>query len=214
MNNIPSQFLPQRVGVAGWRVLGLDLDGVCADYTEALRRYCMEKMGRPREDFPEPTTYNLGKASWPFASTADYFKWHRSAVEDGLYATLPIYPGVVETLTRLSDAHVYIRIVSHRLFLSGLHHRIVTDTSAWLEHHGVPFMSLCFTGLKDSVEATVYVEDSPEQVTILRSAERGSVVVYDQLYNRSLEGPRMYGWDASADLLLQTFEENLSGPAG
>lgn len=32
MATIPEQYESQRVGVQGYRVLNLDLDGVCADY--------------------------------------------------------------------------------------------------------------------------------------------------------------------------------------
>ena len=39
MATIPEQYESQRVGVQGYRVLNLDLDGVCADYKGAIRDY-------------------------------------------------------------------------------------------------------------------------------------------------------------------------------
>ena len=37
MTMIPREYEGQRVGVNGYRVLNLDLDGVCADYAGAMR---------------------------------------------------------------------------------------------------------------------------------------------------------------------------------
>lgn len=36
---IPEQYANQQVGISGYRVLNLDLDGVCADYAGAMRDY-------------------------------------------------------------------------------------------------------------------------------------------------------------------------------
>lgn len=55
MATIPEQYESQRVGVQGYRVLNLDLDGVCADYKGAIRDYlqrqgidCRNVRCRPR----------------------------------------------------------------------------------------------------------------------------------------------------------------------
>ena len=49
MATIPEQCESQRVGVQGYRVLNLDLDGVCADYKGAIRDY----LQRQGIDVPE-----------------------------------------------------------------------------------------------------------------------------------------------------------------
>ena len=49
MATIPEQYESQRVGVQGYRVLNLDLDGVCADYKGAIRDY----LQRQGVDVPE-----------------------------------------------------------------------------------------------------------------------------------------------------------------
>ena len=49
MATIPEQYESQRVGVQGYRVLNLDLDGVCADYKGAIRDY----LQRQGIDVPE-----------------------------------------------------------------------------------------------------------------------------------------------------------------
>ena len=72
-------------------------------------------------------------------------------MEQGLYSTMPLIPGAAEAIQKLSDAGAHIRIVTHRLIFGGWHQKVVSDTAAWLEASRIPYMSLCFTGLKDSV---------------------------------------------------------------
>ena len=68
-------------------------------------------------------------------------------------------------------------------------------------------MSLCFAGLKDSIQATVHIDDSPANIAVLREVGQ-HVVVFDQPYNRKLGGPRIADWsDASVDQLLDWFEQ-------
>lgn len=199
--SIPEQYLDQAVGKLGFRVLGLDLDGVCGDYVAALRAFCMEQMGLPAERFPDPTSYNLAKAGWPFSDTADYLSWHRKAVQAGIYRTIPAMPGLADALHDLDKADVHIRIVSHRLIMGGLHKKVVSDTAEWLEEHRIPYMSLCFTGLKDSISATLHIEDAPVMVDSLRGAEE-KVLIFDQPYNRHISGPRMTDWETAVPTIL------------
>ena len=61
MATIPEQYESQRVGVQGYRVLNLDLDGVCADYKGAIRDY----LQRQGIDVPEralQTAHSISRA--------------------------------------------------------------------------------------------------------------------------------------------------------
>ncbi len=50
-----------------------------------------------------------------------------------------------------------------------------SDTAAWLETSRIPYMSLCFTGLKDSVGSHVFLEEAPPTLRIFeRMASRSS----------------------------------------
>lgn len=192
-----SRFPDQRVGQLGFRVLGLDLDGVCADYVDGLREYCMLVMGLPREAFPDPTAYSLVDSGWPFRDTGHYLEVHRSAVRAGLYRNLKPYPGAPESLRVLSEASVHIRVISHRLFVAGLHAQVAADTAAWLDDHQIPYMSLCLTGLKDTVGSNVMVEDSPALIEAIR-ASGTAVAIFDQPYNQRLAGPRVKAWNVES----------------
>src|SRR5699024_838525 len=117
---------------------------------------------------PAPDTYDFPRAGWPLRDHDHFLQVHRQAVSAGMFRELPAYPGAVAAIRELSDRGAHIRVVTHRLLYGGDHERIVADTAHWLDKVGVPYMSLCFTGLKDSVGAHVYIEDSPDGITGIR----------------------------------------------
>ena len=143
---------------------------------------------------------------WPFETLDDYIETHKAAEREHLYATMKPLPGVAQALQRLANEHVYIRIVTHRLFVSGQHQMVVSDTAQWLDSNRIPYMSLCFTGLKDSMQATIHIDDSPANIETLREAGQ-HVVVFDQPYNSTYAGPRIDSWsDTNVETLLTLFE--------
>jgi 5'-nucleotidase len=181
-------------------VLGVDLDGVCADYESGLRASVAARRGvDPASLPPQETTGHF--AEWDL--TPDGFREaHRVAVvEDRIFRTLDPYPGVAEALWRLSDAGVWIRIITHRLLFNGLHEASAADTAFWLDQHDLPYRDLCFIGDKATVGADLYVDDSPHNIVALRAAGR-TAIVFDQRYNRHLDGPRVNAWAEMERLVL------------
>lgn len=173
-------------------VLGVDLDGVCGDYESALRASVASRRG-VEPDSLEPQRSTGHFTEWGL--TAEGFQEaHRIAVtEDRIFRTMEPYPDVAEVLWRLSDAGVWIRIITHRLLFNGLHESSAADTAVWLDQHDIPYRDLCFIGDKAMVGADVYIDDSPHNIINLREAGR-TAIVFDQLYNRHLDGPRVQSW--------------------
>lgn len=172
-------------------ILGVDLDGVCGDYTGALR----EVVAFHRAVDPEALPIDR---SWDFRewglSPAEFEQLHRAAVlEHRIFRTMPAMDGVAEVLWRLSDAGIWIRIITHRLYVNWGHATAVADTVDWLDAANIPYRDLCFLGAKPQVEADCYIEDAPHNVLALR--ETGAhVIVFDQPYNRDVDGPRAHDW--------------------
>jgi len=110
-----------------------------------------------------------------------------------MFRTMPVMPGAAEALWRLSDAGVWIRIITHRLWVNWGHAVAVSDTVEWLDRHAIPYRDICFLGRKPEVESDCYVDDSPDVIDALRDAGN-TVVVFDAPYNRHLEGPRAETW--------------------
>ena len=135
--------------------------------------------------------------SWEFAEWGvppeEFDRFHRLAVlEHRIFRTMDAIPGAAEALWRLSDAGVWVRIITHRLCVNWGHAIAVADTVEWLDRTGIPYRDICFLGGKPEVEAHAYVDDGPHNVVALR--EHGNdVVVFDQPYNRDVEGPARAG---------------------
>jgi beta-phosphoglucomutase-like phosphatase (HAD superfamily) len=69
----------------------------------------------------------------------------------------------------------------------------VVQTLEWLERHGVPYWDLCFMASKSSVDANVYVEDSPANIEALRRAGK-EVMIFRNSTNRDLPPPSATQW--------------------
>lgn len=180
------------------RILGVDVDNVLADYTAGLRRVVAEGTGRDPATLPDPTTWG---AYEEWGLNHDTFPtWHRRAVVDHrLFREADPIPGGAEALRRLSEDGVRIRIVTHRLYVSGTHEVAAGDTVEWLDRHEIPYWDLCFVARKGDVGCDVYIDDAPHNIQHLR--DRGHrAIVFDWPYNRevdghALDGPRATNWE-------------------
>jgi 5'(3')-deoxyribonucleotidase len=181
-------------------VLAVDLDGVCADHASAFRAIVAMERGLGPDDLPPQTTWDF--LEWDLGPT-EFDELHRRAVlEHRMFRTMPVVEGAPEVLWRLSDAGVWIRIVTHRLYTNWGHAVAAADTVAWLDAAGIPYRDLCFLGRKPEVEADLYVEDAPGHISELRAAGN-DVVVFDQPYNRGLPAPRATGWSEVESLVVE-----------
>jgi 5'(3')-deoxyribonucleotidase len=179
-------------------ILGVDLDGVCGDYAGALRQVVASEKGVDLASLPP-------QASWDFLewglAPGEFEQMHRKAVlEHRIFRSMPPVTGAADALWRLSDAGVWIRIITHRIYGNWGHAVAVGDTVAWLDSVGIPYRDLCFLGAKPQVEADCYIDDAPHNVEALR-ANGSHVIVFDQLYNRHLDGPRATDWTDVEELV-------------
>lgn len=185
-------------------VLGVDLDGVCGAHTERFREIVAERLDRPLADFPLERNWDF--TEWGFGP-GEFEDHHRHAVvEERMFRDMAVIDGAAEALWRLSDAGVWIRIITHRLYVNWGHQVAVTDTVEWLDRARIPYRDLCFLGAKPQVEANLYIDDSPGNVSALRGAGN-EVIVFDQPYNRDLRSPRATNWLEAEEIVLDRFTE-------
>ena len=179
-------------------VIGVDLDGVCADFYSRIREIAAEWFERPIEDLSQDVSYALGE--WGL-EPGEYDSLHRFAVtERDLFRTVPMIPGARRVLRKLSNEGYRIRIITHRLFIRYFHELAVSQTIHWLDHHGIPYWDLCFMKEKLQVGADIYVEDSPDNVASLR-ASGNFTICFGNTTNKHLEGPRATTWDEVYDMI-------------
>lgn len=172
-------------------VFGVDLDGVVADYTVGFRDVVAEERGIDPEMLPLDRQWDFHE--WGFGPD-DFDHFHRIAVtQRRILATLPMVEGAADALWRLSDAGVWIRVITHRLYTNWSHAAAISDTVTWLDDHQIPYRDICFLGAKPEVEADCYVDDAPHNIEALRAAGN-RVIIFDQPYNRGLADPRAADW--------------------
>ncbi len=181
-------------------VFGVDLDGVVADYTAGFREIVAEDRG------VDPSSL-ADERSWDFAEWGldvdDFNRLHNYAVnERRMLATLPAFAGAADALWRLSDAGVWIRIVTHRLYVNWGHAAAINDTVTWLDANRIPYRDICFLGAKPEVEADCYIDDAPHNIEQLRSADN-DVIVFDQPYNREFDGLRARTWEEVETIVVE-----------
>jgi FMN phosphatase YigB (HAD superfamily) len=144
--------------------IGIDLDGVCYDFTASLRHYLIE-----HEDYDphqlrsggvsdHDTTWNFYKDCWGM-TTEEFLAVCERGVDAGVvFGHGEPFEGTVETLEEFrSDGH-RLHIITNRSFGTRSHH----NTSEWLERHKVPFDSLVFSTHKTIIRPDVMVDDYPD----------------------------------------------------
>ncbi len=180
-------------------ILGVDLDGVVADHTRRFREIMAEIRGVDPESMSLDRSWDFSE--WGFAP-GEYAEFHRIGVmEHHMFRTMQLIEGAADVLWRLSDAGIWIRIITHRLYVHWGHAKAVADTATWLDGNRIPYRDLCFLGAKPQVEADAYIDDAPHNVAQLRAAGN-TVIVFDQPYNRELEGPRAGDWSDVEALVM------------
>ncbi|MDJ0769089.1 MAG: hypothetical protein QNJ12_09855 [Ilumatobacter sp.] len=181
-------------------ILGVDLDGVVGNHTVRFREIMAELRGIDPESLPLDRSWDFHE--WGFAPN-EYSRYHRIAVmEHDLFRTMPVIEGAADALWRLSDAGIWIRIITHRLYVHWGHEKAVGDTAAWLDTNKIPYRDLCFLGAKPQVEADAYVDDAPHNIEELRAAGN-TVIAFEQPYNRSIGGLRASSWPDVEEIVTE-----------
>ncbi|MFP5489555.1 MAG: 5' nucleotidase, NT5C type [Acidimicrobiia bacterium] len=188
-------------------ILGVDLDGVVADHTRRFREIYAGLRGIDPESLPLERSWDFHE--WGL-DNEQYSHYHRIAVmEHDMFRTMPLIEGAADALWRLSDAGIWIRIITHRLYVHWGHEKAVGDTAAWLDANRIPYRDLCFLGAKPQVEADAYIDDAPHNIEQLRAAGN-TVIAFDQPYNRALEGgPRAADWAEVESIVTELAAERL-----
>ena len=187
-------------------ILGVDLDGVVANHTWRFREIYAGLKGIDPQTLPLERSWDFHE--WGFEAD-EYAVYHRIAVmEHDMFRTMPVMDGAADVLWRLSDAGVWIRIITHRLYVHWGHEKAIADTAAWLDINKIPYPDLCFLGAKPQVEADAYIDDAPHNIEQLRAAGN-TVITFEQPYNRDLDGdPRAQSWADVEEIVMRLVTEH------
>ncbi len=183
-------------------VLGVDLDGVVADFARGLKPVAAEWLGLAEQQLTDEISYGFGE--WGLEAAGGYDALHRFAVKEReLFLRLPPVAGAPAALRRLDTIpELRIRIITHRLYIHWFHKEAIRQTTEWLERHGIPYWDLCFMRDKAAVGANLYLEDSPDNIRALRATGHETIVVVNST-NRDLPPPRATDWDGIEQLVRE-----------
>jgi len=177
-------------------ILGVDLDGVCADFYGRMREVAAEWFERPLDELTTDVSYGLPE--WGIATNdnnAQYNSLHRFAVtERDLFKTAGMIPGTRRVLWTLSEEGARIRIITNRLNINYFHDLAVTQTTGWLDYHAIPYRDLCFMKDKEQVGANIYIDDTPGNITSLRARDYYAICFANST-NKAVAAPRAESWD-------------------
>lgn len=174
-------------------IIGVDLDGVCADFLGRMREIAAEWLERDIEELTPDVSYGLRE--WGIKNAEQYNSLHRFAVtQRELFKTTPMIPGARRYLRQLSDDGARIRIITHRLYIHFFHKSAVEQTIDWLDKHGIPYWDLCFMKEKEQVGADVYIDDSPGNIEQLR-AKSLYTICFANSTNKNISEPRAKSWE-------------------
>jgi hypothetical protein len=186
-------------------VLGLDLDGTCADFYGRMREIASEWTGQPLETLPAEPQWGLG--NWGIGLD-NYTRFHRFAVtQRSLFETMKPITDAPQAIRRLGTEGIRIRIITHRLFIRYFHEVAVQQTVRWLDHWSIPYWDLCFMRDKGEVGADLYVEDSPDNIRALRARNK-EVITFSNPTNVDLAdepGGRAHGWLEAEKMIRQRY---------
>lgn len=146
--------------------VGFDLDGVCYNFADSLRRYLINAGIRTEAEIPtgETKRWNFYE-DWGF--TLEEFLQHcHDGADAGYIFTGPTRPGAVEAMNTLHDAGHKIFIVTDRAF--GSHPGISKlNTFDWLEGNGFRYHSVTFSADKTVIPTDVFIDDKLENYDAL-----------------------------------------------
>jgi 5'(3')-deoxyribonucleotidase len=139
--------------------LGIDLDGVVADFNEGWMRLYNDDFGT--DLVPEMVrTWDVFLDLTHFKSSAAFWKWARNDRGPGLFRNLPLFPGALESLNRLSRNHSIVIITTKPRWANA-------ETFAWIADNNIPTREVHITGRKWEVDCDVYLDDGPHNLEAL-----------------------------------------------
>lgn len=178
--------------------LGIDLDGVVADFTRGWIDFY-------NRDFGAELTVDQAD-TWDGATTMTHFEsmdafWDWTSNLDGrsLFWHLEPFPGAVEALVELNnDGHDIVIITAKPSFA-------ISDTHEWIAAHRLPVAEVHILEKKWLVDADVYLDDGPHILpALVRNRPDRVVCRYVRPWNRPVPGAReVRDFDEFRDLVAE-----------
>lgn len=148
--------------------IGIDLDGVCYNFSASVREYLRGAAQSYGDgEYPDPTRWEFYE-DWGLNLSQFLDVCHEGVDAGVIFTHGEPYPHVTEAFMRIKAAGHSIHIVTDRSFGTG--GASEGATRAWLDKHDLPFDSLTFTSDKTVVNLDAMVDDKPANYYALTEA--------------------------------------------
>jgi 5'(3')-deoxyribonucleotidase len=189
--------------------IGVDLDGVCYDFVDALRRWGHKVTGRPLEEFGPATHWGFYE-DWKW-SEQEFLQHYRDALTAGfMFRDGPIFFDALMGLRKLRALGHRIDIMTDR-GLPGILDVAETSTKHWLKENDVPFDSLYIGRNKTLVPVDICIEDSVKHYeALLRGGSNPRMLT--RPWNRGYDAIRVSDWAGFLEEVDQLAAQRVSPP--
>jgi 5'(3')-deoxyribonucleotidase len=139
--------------------LGIDLDGVVADFNAGWMKLYNEEFGTSlTPDMVDHWNAMMDIAH--FSNEAEFWQWARNDGGPGLFRHLPVFPEALPALERLALDHEIVIITTKPSWATH-------ETYQWIADHRIPTREVHITRRKWKVECDVYLDDGPHNLEML-----------------------------------------------
>ena len=170
-----------RIKLSQMRI-GVDLDGVVANFTKGWTKYYEEEFGKKiLED--DIQSWGLSEPLTHFKEDLDFWKWAKDINGSSIFRNLEVYENSVETLNELSKSGHDIVIISSKPWWS------IHDTLMWLGENKIPTKEIHFIEDKWTIDCEVYIDDAPYQLeNYKKNTVDKKIIRFVRSYTKPLDG--------------------------
>ena len=177
--------------------LGIDLDGVVADFTAGwIARYNPEFGADLHRDQVETWAGMLELTH--FETMDEFWQWTAQGANGSIFRNLDTYPGALESLDRLARNHDIVILTTKPDWA-------IHDTFAWISDQGILTREVHILEDKWRVPCDVYLDDAPHQVeSLVRQRPDTTVCRFVRPWNQPVLGARdIHDWSEFEALVDQ-----------
>lgn len=157
--------------------LGIDLDGVVADFNEGWTRLYNAEFGADLHA-DDVQMWDAPKLLTHFSSMSKFWRWAATCGDGAsLFRVLRTYPGAIDALNALAKRHDIVIVTTKPYYAR-------SDTFAWIGEHRLPTTEVHIVNDKTTVDCDVYLDDGDHNLAALVAAHPTAAVCrYIQPWN-------------------------------